>query len=54
MHHWSRAGASLIDAISGGADLRMPLVIGAIGHRDLVDEEVELLKARMRELEKGK
>jgi hypothetical protein len=39
----------MIDPISGSADLRMPLVIGAIGHRDLVDDEVELLETRVRE-----
>jgi hypothetical protein len=32
----------------GGSDVRMPLVIGAIGHRDLVDSEIDGLGERVR------
>jgi len=39
----------MIDAMSGGSDMRVPLVIGAIGHRDLVPGEVALLSERVRD-----
>lgn len=38
----------MIDAMSGSSDMRVPLVIGAIGHRDLLADEVPLLSERTR------
>ena len=34
---------------AGDSDLRVPLVIGAVGHRDLVDAEIAGLNARVRD-----
>jgi hypothetical protein len=33
--------------VDRGADVRVPLMIGAIGHRDLVSGEVERLRERV-------